>query len=83
MPQGDIYSIKVKRTAEAVLLCQIFFEALMVTAATEDYYNCKDNNPSAVIVKDMAKTVVIHYVILQSRFERWLNTILCLWRNIG
>ena len=49
----------------------------MVAAATEyDYYR-KDNYPSAiVVVKNVAKTVVIHYVILQSLFERWLNTIL-------
>ena len=55
----------------------------MVTAATENHNYRKDYDPGAVVVKDMAKTVVIHYVILQSRFERWLNTILCLWRNIG
>jgi hypothetical protein len=55
----------------------------MITATAEDNYNRKDYDPGAVVVKDMAKTVVIHYVILQSRFERWLNTILCLLGNIG
>ena len=55
----------------------------MIAAATEDDNYRKDDYPGAVVVKDMAKTVVIHYVILQSRFERWLNTILCLRKNIG
>ena len=55
----------------------------MITATAEYHNYRKNDNPGAVVVKDMAKTVVIHYVILQSRFERWLNTILCLRKNIG
>ena len=62
---------------------QNFTVKLVIAAATEYNHNRKDYDPGAVVVKDVAKTVVIHYVILQSRFERWLNTILCLWRNIG
>ena len=49
----------------------------MVAAATEDNYYGKDYDPSTVVVKNMAKAVVIHYVFLQSRFEPWLLTIIC------
>ena len=49
----------------------------MVAAATEDNNYRKNNYPGTVVVKDMAKAVVIHYVFLQSRFEPWLVTILC------
>jgi hypothetical protein len=62
---------------------QNFTVKLVVTATAEYNNNRKNYYPGAVVVKDMAKTVVIHYVILQSRSEPWLNTILCLWRNIG
>jgi hypothetical protein len=39
-----------------------------VTAATENNDNGKDNNPGAVIVEKIAKTVVIHNMFLQSMF---------------
>ena len=55
----------------------------MIAAATEDNYYRQDYDPSTVVVKDMAKAVVIHYVFLQSRFEPWLVTILCLFWNFG
>ena len=32
----------------------------MVAAATENYDNSKDDDPGAVIVKEMAKAVVVH-----------------------
>jgi hypothetical protein len=32
----------------------------MVTAATEHHNYCKNDDPGAVVVKDVAKTVVIH-----------------------
>jgi hypothetical protein len=32
----------------------------MVTAATKYDHNCENNDPGAVVVKDVAKTVVIH-----------------------
>ena len=52
---------------------QNLFVKLVVAAATEDNYNCKDDDPGAVIIKDMAKAVVVHYVFLQSRFARCRN----------
>ena len=56
----------------------------MVAAATEYNNYRKDYDPgTVVIIKDMAKAVVVHYVILQSRFEPWLVTILCLFWNFG
>ncbi len=36
----------------------------MVTAATEYYYYRKDNYPSTVIIKDVAKAVVVHMFFL-------------------
>ena len=50
-------------------LCQNLSVKLVIAAATEYNHNRKDYDPGAVVVKDVAKTVVIHYVILQSRFE--------------
>ena len=35
---------------------------LVVAATTENYDNSEDDDPSAVIVKKMAKTVVIHKI---------------------
>ena len=40
----------------------------MVAAATENYDNSKDDDPGAVIVKEMAKAVVIHSMFLRSMF---------------
>ena len=40
--------------------------ALMVAAATEDDDDSKNDNPSAVIVKDVAKTVI--HMFLQRSF---------------
>ena len=33
-----------------------------MAAATENYYNSQNNDPSVVILEDMAKAVVVHYV---------------------
>jgi len=38
---------------------------LVVAAATENDNDSKDDNPSAVVIKDVAQAVVIHYVCLQ------------------
>ncbi|MBO5879843.1 MAG: hypothetical protein J6Q68_04765 [Clostridia bacterium] len=35
---------------------------LMVATAAEYNYYCKDNDPSTVIIEDVAQAVVIHYV---------------------
>ena len=35
-------------------------EALMITAATKYDHDCENDDPGAVVVKDVAKTVVIH-----------------------
>ena len=40
----------------------------MVAAATENYDNSKDDDPGAVIVKKMAKAVVIHSMFLRCMF---------------
>ena len=40
----------------------------MVAAATKNYDNSKDDDPGAVIVKEMAKAVVIHSMFLRSMF---------------
>ena len=40
----------------------------MVAAATENYDNSEDDDPSAVIVKKMAKAVVIHSMFLRCMF---------------
>ena len=40
----------------------------MVAAATENNDNSKDDDPGAVIVKKMAKTVVIHNMFLRCVF---------------
>ena len=36
-----------------------------MAAATEDYDNGKDDDPGAVIVKEMAEAVVIHSMFLR------------------
>ena len=36
-----------------------------VAAAAENDYDSEDDNPGAVIVKEMAKAVVIHSVLLK------------------
>ena len=41
---------------------------LVVAATTENYDNSEDDDPSAVIVKKMAKTVVIHSMFLRCMF---------------
>ena len=41
---------------------------LVVAAATEDYDNGKNDDPGAVIVKEMAEAVVIHSMILRCTF---------------
>jgi hypothetical protein len=33
-----------------------------MAAATENYYNSQNDDPSVVILEDMAKAVVVHYV---------------------
>ena len=39
-----------------------------MVATTEEYdYNRKDDDPGAVVVKDVAKTVVIHMFFLQGQ----------------
>ena len=40
----------------------------MIAAATEDNDNSKDDYPGAVIVKEMAKAVVIHSMFLRCMF---------------
>ena len=40
----------------------------MIAAATENYDNSKDDDPGAVIVKKMAKAVVVHGVFLRCMF---------------
>ena len=35
-------------------------EALMIATAAEHHNNSKNDDPGAVVVKDVAKTVVIH-----------------------
>ena len=44
----------------------------MVAAATENYDNSKDDDPGAVIVKKMAKAVVIHSMFLRCMFAIWV-----------
>ena len=41
---------------------------LVVAAATENHDNGKDDDPGAVIVKEMAEAVVIHSKILRCTF---------------
>jgi hypothetical protein len=33
-----------------------------MAAATENYYNSQNDDPGVVILEDMAKAVVVHYV---------------------
>lgn len=40
----------------------------VIATATENYDNSKDNDPGAVIVKKMAKTVVVHNMFLRCVF---------------
>ena len=40
----------------------------MIAAATENYDNSKNDDPGAVIVKEMAKAVVVHSIFLRSMF---------------
>ena len=52
----------------------------VVAAATENYDDSQDDDPSAVIVKEMAKAVVIHSMFLRSMFatlSRSLIYIIC------
>ena len=39
---------------------------LVIAAATENYDNSENDDPGAVIVKEMAKAVVVHSMFLQS-----------------
>ena len=39
-----------------------------MAAATEYYDNSKNDDPGAVIVKEMAKAVVVHSIFLRSMF---------------
>ena len=57
----------------------------MIAAATEDNDNSEDDDPGAVIVKEMAKTVVIHSMFLRCMFATFgsLIFILCIGRENG
>ena len=41
---------------------------LVIAAATENYDNSENDDPGAVIVKEMAKAVVVHSIFLRSMF---------------
>ena len=47
----------------------------VVAAATENDNDSKDDNPSAVIIEDVAKTVVVHKVPPGSIWAVFLRTI--------
>lgn len=55
---------------------------LVVAAATENYNDSKDNNPSAVVIKDVAQAVVVHYVCLRELL-RWALARLILYYAEG
>ena len=40
----------------------------MIAAATENYDNSENDDPGAVIVKEMAKAVIVHGIFLRSMF---------------
>ena len=47
-----------------------------MAAATEHNHNRKNYDPGAVIIKDVAQAVVIHYVCLRELVERFPRSIL-------
>ena len=55
----------------------------MVAAATENYDDSKDDDPSAVIVKEMAKAVVIHSMFLRCMFAIFGSLIYILCATTG
>ena len=57
--------------------------SLVIAAATEDYDNSKDDNPSAVIVEKMAKAVVIHSMFLRCMFAIFGSLIYILCATTG
>ena len=42
------------------------YKSLIIAATAENYYYSKNDNPCTVIIKEMAKTVVVHSMFLQS-----------------
>ena len=50
---------------------------LVAAAATQNDNNRQDNNPGAVIVKQMAKAGVVHVLSSVSYGETPLDTIIC------
>lgn len=62
------YRVKLLTVKVALgLFCLVnnYLQSSVVAAATEYYDDSEDYNPSAVIVEDMAKAVVIHNMFLR------------------
>ena len=62
------YAFNYKMLTRVDKNAQYLWIILVIAAATENYDNSKNDDPGAVIVKKMAKAVVIHSMFLRSMF---------------